>query len=220
MPRKQHTYHFIYKTVNQVNGKFYIGMHSTSNLEDGYIGSGKRLWYSIRKYGRENFIMEIQEFLADRHSLKDREKEIVNEGMLQDPMCMNLAIGGHGGFINKEAAAAGGRASRYRDLSKCQHAFREKFDSNDDFRNSVIEKIKTTHFEKTGSNNGWKGRKHNDEFKKNISEKNSISQRGEKNSQFGLKWIHNIELRQNKRIRKEEEVPDGWKLGRKMKWIN
>ena len=75
MARKPHKYHYIYKTTCKVNGKFYIGMHSTSNLEDGYIGSGKRLWNSIRKHGKENHECEILEWLPDRSSLKEREKE-------------------------------------------------------------------------------------------------------------------------------------------------
>lgn len=96
MSRKQKQYHFIYKTVNQVNGKYYIGMHSTDNLEDEYLGSGQRLWHAIRKYGKENFKREDLEFLPDRSSLKDREKEIVNEELLKDSMCMNISLGGNG----------------------------------------------------------------------------------------------------------------------------
>ena len=102
MSRKQHDYHYIYKTICLVNNKFYIGMHSTSNLEDGYIGSGKRLWYSIKKYGRENFKMEILEFLPDRSSLKLREKEVVNSDLLKEELCMNLKEGGDGGFSSME----------------------------------------------------------------------------------------------------------------------
>jgi hypothetical protein len=37
---------------------------------------------------------------------------------------------------------------------------------------------------------------------------------GEKNSQFGTRWITNgIE---NKKIKKDSIIPDGWKLGRKV----
>ena len=97
MPRKQHTYHYIYKTTCKVTGKYYVGMHSTSNLEDDYIGSGKRLWYSIKKHGRDNHQKEILEFLSDRKSLKERERELVNDSLIQDPMCMNIMKGGEGG---------------------------------------------------------------------------------------------------------------------------
>ena len=66
-------YHYIYKTTCIITNRFYIGMHSTDNLQDGYIGSGKRLYYSIKKYGKENHTCEILEFLPDRLSLKNRE---------------------------------------------------------------------------------------------------------------------------------------------------
>lgn len=71
-------------------------MHSTSNLEDGYMGSGKNLWNSIRKYGKENFKFEIIEWYSDRTSLRDREVLLVNEDLLKDPLCMNLQTGGTG----------------------------------------------------------------------------------------------------------------------------
>ena len=101
MPRKQHKYHYIYKTTCSVTGRWYIGMHSTHNLEDEYIGSGKRLWLSINKHGRDAHTKEILEFLPNRESLKAREKELVNESLLTDPLCMNLQIGGGGGFIGE-----------------------------------------------------------------------------------------------------------------------
>lgn len=96
MPRKQYLYHFIYKTTNLINDKFYVGMHSTFNLDDRYMGSGTQLCYSINKYGRENFKCEILEFLPDRESLRKREHEIVNIELLDNHLSMNICLGGSG----------------------------------------------------------------------------------------------------------------------------
>lgn len=34
------------------------------------------------------------------------------------------------------------------------------------------------------------------------------------NSQWGTKWIYNVELKQSKKIPKTENIPEGWSLGR------
>ena len=50
---------FVYKTTNLINGKFYVGQHSTENLDDGYMGSGVYITKAFKKYGKENFKCEI-----------------------------------------------------------------------------------------------------------------------------------------------------------------
>jgi len=97
MPRRQKLYHYIYRTTCLVTGKFYVGMHSTDDLDDGYLGSGKILGYSRRKHGDENHKREILELLPTREALKLRETEIVNEQLLADPLNINLKYGGDGG---------------------------------------------------------------------------------------------------------------------------
>ena len=49
--------HFIYRTTNLLNGKFYVGRHSTTNMNDGYFGSGIVLKKAIEKYGIENYVV-------------------------------------------------------------------------------------------------------------------------------------------------------------------
>lgn len=43
----------VYKTINNINNHFYIGLDTHNNPK--YLGSGKRLWIAIKKYGIENF---------------------------------------------------------------------------------------------------------------------------------------------------------------------
>ena len=89
----QRKFHYIYK-ITRDDGKYYIGLHSTDNLEDGYFGSGQLLWKSIRKHGKEQHTKEILEFLPSRLELKTRERELVNESALADPLCLNVCLGG------------------------------------------------------------------------------------------------------------------------------
>ena len=91
-------FHFIYRTTNLLNGRYYVGLHSTDNVNDDYIGSGTRFLNEVNKYGRENFKREIIEFLPSRKDLKARERSLVNEDMLKDPLCLNLKLGGEGGW--------------------------------------------------------------------------------------------------------------------------
>ena len=87
-------YHYVYRITRKSDGKFYIGIHSTDDLDDGYFGSGKRIKYSINKHGKDAHTKEILEFHPDREIVKLREAELVNEECLNDPLCLNLCLGG------------------------------------------------------------------------------------------------------------------------------
>jgi len=218
MPRKQYLYHYIYKTTCKVTNRYYIGMHSTSNLEDNYFGSGKRLWNSIRKHGLENHTKEILEFLEDRNALKAREKEIVNEELLKDIQCMNLKEGGEGGFCSKEHQLKASYAGQiaYSEQLKTDAIAKEKWVEG--------QRLKWKNFpeEKRNaqlSNLDWTGRHHSIEGKKHISEALKKAQKGDKNSQFGNKWIFNEELSKSISIKQdllEDYLQKGWKIGRKI----
>jgi hypothetical protein len=62
----------------------------------------------------------------------------------------------------------------------------------------------------------WTNKKHTEDSKRKIGEKNSINQKGENNSQFGTCWI--TKQGENKKIKNEElenYLNDGWIKGRK-----
>ena len=84
MNQHVYKYNFLYKITNLINGKFYYGIHSTNDIDDGYMGSGVMIKKAIKKYGRSNFKKEIIQFTNDRESLILLEKQFINEELLKD----------------------------------------------------------------------------------------------------------------------------------------
>ena len=207
-------YHFIYKTICTKTGRYYIGMHSTSKIEDSYLGSGKKLWHSINYHGKENHIREILEFLPDRKSLAAREKEIVNDSLLSDPMCMNLVPGGYGwhGFISKEhqlkCSSAGGKTTNPEKSRKASETLTQ----------THKRRIEDGTHRNWKHNYDWSGKSHKEDTKLKIGAANSIKQLGERNSQFGKKWVVHPELGPSKIKESDlaEYLGKGYVVGRKI----
>jgi hypothetical protein len=99
MPRKKYNIHYVYKTTCLITKRFYIGIHSTLKIDDGYLGSGIILRRSIRKYGKDNHIKEIIEFFPNRKETELMETSLINENK-NDKLCMNLTDGGKGFKMN------------------------------------------------------------------------------------------------------------------------
>ena len=184
-------------------------MHSTSNLDDAYFGSGKVLKRSLNKHGIDNHEKEILEWKEDINSLKKREAELVNESLVNDSNCMNLQLGGGGGFINAEHAVkcqiAGTIARKEKVWNDSSYRERHSLRNTERFKNGKFIPL------------DWSNRKHRDQTKKKMSDakKLSMSQVGERNSQFGTKWINNsIENKKIKSAELSNYLTNDWKLGR------
>ena len=211
MGRKQKTIHYLYKTTCSINGKYYIGMHSTSKFNDGYLGSGKRLRYSIRKYGKENHIKEIIMFFDSRELLIEGEKQIVNLFLLNDHNCLNLCIGGEGGrgFTSEEQKNNALKSNlKQKELRKNKEWVEKKSKQ----LSSSLKKIYENGEREKKQPLNWVGRKHKKETIEKL--KGHKRQVGVLNSQFGTCWVTNgIE---NKKINKEKFIEFenlGWKKG-------
>jgi hypothetical protein len=96
-------FYYLYEIKNNLNGKIYVGVHKTKDMEDGYMGSGKVIRSAIEKYGIENFTKVILETFDDSENMYIREAEVVTDEFLLREDVYNLRRGGFGGFdhINK-----------------------------------------------------------------------------------------------------------------------
>jgi len=86
----------IYKTINTVNNKFYVGQDSKNN--PNYYGSGLLLNKAIKKYGLENFKKEILEYCYSKEELNHKEKFWISE-LSATTLGYNISIGGTGGDL-------------------------------------------------------------------------------------------------------------------------
>lgn len=90
----QKKYRYLYKITNLINSKIYVGIHSTDNLDDGYMGSGKALHFAKLKHGIENFKKEIISFHDSFESLVEAEATVVNREFVNRGDTYNLCLGG------------------------------------------------------------------------------------------------------------------------------
>jgi hypothetical protein len=90
--------YIVYKTINKINGRYYIGYHKQKSEDfDHYYGSGNLLKRAIKKHGKENFIREILFSFHNKEAATLKEKELVTLELVLDENCYNIRIGGDGG---------------------------------------------------------------------------------------------------------------------------
>lgn len=134
----------IYKTINLINGKFYVGKDCKNNPD--YLGSGLLINKAIKKYGRDSFKKEIIEKCISKEQLNKQENYWIKKLDSTNPKIgYNIAEGGCGGdtFSNnpnkKEIAKA--ISNRYKDKDfKDRNTIRLR-NSYDDNKESIRKKI-------------------------------------------------------------------------------
>lgn len=198
----------MYQITNKIDGKIYIGVHKTKDLDDIYMGSGTYLKRVQKKYGVENFEKTILKFFDNAEDMFKEEAEIVNSEFLLREDVYNLAKGGRGGnHLPIEQSIYYGKNSKENKLGWFSDESREK-------------RIKTMVENQSGSaynlelRNEMVDRDRSPEAiakrKKTYAERGHSQ--GEKNSQFGTMWITNEA--ENKKIKKDDLIPEGWRKGR------
>jgi hypothetical protein len=166
-------YHIIYKTTHK-NGKYYVGRHSTENLNDGYIGSG--YWPASIK-DRTSVTREILEFADNEKHLKQLEGEYLAEHFGK-PNCMNgtsdpigfdsennpmknpeiaAKISGENHWTrNHPNASETLRASQQKIIDEGRHPLVGDRNPNKDGRNAKVAMERGTHINVTNNPSKWR----------------------------------------------------------------
>ena len=210
-------FHTIYKITNLINGNIYIGKHSTKCLDDAYMGSGIYIKNAISKHGVENFTKEILYIFDNENDAYKKEREVVNEDFVSRKDVYNLIIGGDSfESINSNINLRKEKNRRAAlSMNKINWSDPEFIKRNKD---RMVAQNKELHAKGILKRVDWTGKKHKQESKDKIGEKNSIHQKGEGNSQYGTCWVYKEDIG-NKKIKKEDiEIftKNGWKKGRRI----
>jgi len=168
-------FHFVYCTTNIINGKQYIGDHSTDNPEDGYLGSGIQIKGAFRKYGREKFQREILEYFNTKEEAFDSQEKWINEFNSEWPNGYNVSPTGglnKSGCMSEEIkrkisesnkiACAGEKNGMFGKKHSEETKKKMSFPKSEDFK---IKISKAKKGKKT-----WDGKKHSEESKKKMRE--------------------------------------------------
>ena len=221
--------HTVYKTTNQENRRFYIGIHKTEDPNDAYLGSGTIIKRVVQKHGASKFNKEVLFVFLTRKEAENKEVELLLEEK-SNPLCYNLHEGGEGGFeyINKHYYHTKKKLFKKAEIvrleklrtdpafqrlvsTRISEGLQRKFMANPELLETARKRILEMQPLAVAA---WRGQKHTKEARKRMS----VSHQGEKNNRFGTHWMYNDELLQSKPFF-QSDVPiqqqAGWQLGRK-----
>lgn len=223
-------YGYIYVTTNLINKHMYIGQHkyNINKIDESYLGSGTLFLKALKKYGKENFKVEMLGIAHTKKELNQLEKYFIatfidkyGKGMLY-----NMAEGGQGGNNSpmtpeRKANISKARKGQKLDPKRAQmlqnmrtgrivseeSKLKARLSNLGQARSEEARKnMSLNHADVNGIKNPFFGKKHTPETLKKISE----SAKGRNSNK---NWINNgikntlIDLSKN-------PLPDGWKIGR------
>lgn len=99
-------FHYVYVTMNTINGKMYVGDHTTKNLNDHYRGSGRLLYLAFKRYGKGNFLRRRLQFFPTRQEAHIAETYYIIQYDTLSPtgynICPTGGLGNGGGIMANE----------------------------------------------------------------------------------------------------------------------
>lgn len=88
-----------YKVSHPVSKRYYFGKGKLHLVESGkYKGSGRAIRDAFTKHPKEEWIAEIIKVFEDEMEAYHHEAKLVTQEILDDPLCLNLQLGGRDGI--------------------------------------------------------------------------------------------------------------------------
>ena len=207
---KKKKYNFVYLTTNLINGKQYVGDHSTNNENfiecKRYFGSGKIIKEALKLYKKENFKKEILEFFPSKQeAFNAQEKYIIQHNTLVpngyniSPRGGNQVVGG----MSLEGRQNISKARKGKSLSKEHVLLLSKSHMGHIVTKETIEKIRKTNL----------GKKRSEEtIQKIILSKSNITQETKDKISIGTKLAMNRpEVKEKMKLASKGRIP--WNKG-------
>lgn len=166
-------FYTVYRVINKLTGKVYIGTHKTRNLDDLYMGSGKYLKRSIEKHGLENFTREILHVFETPEEMFAKEAELVNEDFLANENTYNLKLGGEGGWDHQNLNSDIQRAKNLKSQKRQRELDIQDPSRVERRKTRASELFKKLHEEGKLKPYDWTGKTHSEETKKKMSKSKS-----------------------------------------------
>ena len=217
-------HYLVYQLTNIINGKVYIGVHQTTNPDDGYMGSGTVLKRSLAKHGETAFKKEILFNFSTPEEMFNKERELVTEEFVKRPDTYNLRVGGFGGwdYVNASGKNNFGRTDESRKGvraggKKGAAIMRHKMQTDSEFAARVRTNLSLAmkrYYEVNAA--PWTGRKHTQET---IAKQKAIAQSrnvvGAANPMYGRRWMNNgVQSKPVLSNVQQSLLTLGWKYGK------
>jgi len=194
---------FVYLTTNLKNGKQYVGSHSTDNLNDGYLGSGKLLHLAIKKYGKSNFSRIILKECEVPEEARLLEESFIQKFKTLTPHGYNISEVGGSGIMGKSWGSHSEETKQ-----QIGNTIKSK---GSEFGKKISEAV-------SGEKNGFYGKTHTEESKKKISEKNKGKKRSEEHIQKIKEANRKPKSEEHKKhISESRKGIEPWNKGKKLK---